>query len=992
LTRNVYPFVLLFAYINFAVADIVFVPEMYESIHRAISKCGAGDTVLVAPGIYERTNLNLGDKPLTLASTFIFTNDVNDIYDTELRGDQVRSVISVYKGGENNINIIGFTISAGFSTYGGGMDIRDSNPLLKHLVITGNACGSGGGGAIFARGSSPVIENCLIGGNSSGDVGGGYYGKNSSNAVLRNVVFAGNAGTTLGGAVYLRDRSQTLFENVIFLNNQAMRGSAVALKYDNHAVLDKCLVIGGDRTSSSIIYSGLRSTSTVLGSTLRDFESNAYSGIWFEDVEGGVTRLHHSLKPGERSDAISKIYHYERIASHGKIDFLVSATDTMGQVGYPNDIDSNPLLQSFRFDGFEKLSNWAFQQLDFGEKVRKRNVEANRMLRAGEDHYVVERKLKKITPIQKNPGDDSASKYTSTFSEVDRRRIDKVSVEANYGKNFDALLEGYLRAGNIKAVSLMIEKNPMLERYIRLSDKRGYKSPLELAIGAQNIPLINLLIKKGASRDKGLAAAASQSDTTILEMFLHDGANVNACMGFNPENYDCFTAISAASKVGNLGMVKYLLRKGARPSDGIMEACENKNYEVAKLLLQRGASANTWRDEQSSLFARMVGKEDVEAVRLLLEFGADPNPQSVSKFDINPMELAEEIGNQEIYQMIKTNIRDRAGSGQNPTQDMLDAVVTGDYGLLAELVRVVDFAQNQLMSENPLMRAISIQDTTAMKIILKAGAPLNAGGHYEQDVIRLVMRFRDPSVFKCLLDYSPILMSDHSSDLYLSLELAYQTLLRNEVKVAQLLQEGAPAHVSDTYSDSPLLIAVEENHVGISYLLLENGALTQSNIQGNAALNIALEKNYFTQFELLTEAGVRHTERNITYYFCEAIEDKKDHIARTMIGAEYPLGADVNSSPLVAAIEADNAALVGLLLAAGADPNEKPERQYLPLFEAIHGGNPAIIKLLLLFGADRHSTDKYGDTAIEEARADRRNDIVKILQSYDPEQWVGLKN
>jgi len=88
---------------------------------------------------------------------------------------------------------------------------------------------------------------------------------------------------------------------------------------------------------------------------------------------------------------------------------------------------------------------------------------------------------------------------------------------------------------------------------------------------------------------------------------------------------------------------------------------------------------------------------------------------------------------------------------------------------------------------------------------------------------------------------------------------------------------------------------------------------------------------------------------------------------RTMLATGYSLEANVNTSPLVAGIEAQSPALVGLLLYAGADPNEKPERKWAPVFEAVYAGNPEVLKLLLIFGADRHVVDSSGDLPLDEA-------------------------
>jgi len=830
LTKIISAFALLVVYINFAYATIIFVPEEYESIGRAIAKCSEGDTVLVARGKYDETFLHLGDKSLTLASTYIFTKDINDIYETELRGDHARPVISIYGGGQKNINIIGFTLSGGSAPYGGGMDIFDSNPTLSHLIIVGNACGKGGGAGICARNSSPIIENCLIAGNASGDVAGGYYGKQGSNAILRNVIFAGNEGSTLGGAVYLRDRSQTLFENVLFLNNGALHGTALALKYDNQAILDRCLLVEKEYSNFSIVYSGLRSTTTLIRSTLRNTRhTNPNGTVRIENLESGLTHLYNSLRPGVGKGEEGRLYSYDRVSAYDKIDFVVSRTDKLGLPGYPEDSDSNPLLQSFGFESFERLNTWAGEHLGFSRKIRQNNIDGNRMLRAGQDHTIVMRSLEKLTPTDKNPLGNSEVKYSSQFTDLDRRRIANVSVDANDGKNFDALLEGYLEVGNLEAISLMLEKNPKLDRYIRLSGKREYKTPLELAIGSKNLPLINLLLEKGASPGKGLGGAAVLSDTTILAMLLRNSENVNECMGFDPENYDCYTALSSAAEAGNLGVVKYLLSKGAEPNYGIMEACENQHYEIARLLFEEGAPANISRDEQVSLFGRMIMKNDHEAVKLLMEYGAVVVPEYRNKFDVYPVEQAEQQGDSTMIELLKAHIKNRPLTAKDSLTLINDAVESGDHKWIREVAAWTDFTLIPLHIEGPLVRAIDNVDTLAMQILLEAGASLNASAYFEQNATNAAVVKRNPAVFRCLLEHSPALNATDNSILTPTIWLTYAILAGDDNLAISLLDSGAQPVFSTVNMEDPIQLAIEQENLLVTAALLKAGALEMNN-------------------------------------------------------------------------------------------------------------------------------------------------------------------
>lgn len=303
------------------------VPGDYATIMSAIQAASEGDTVLIAPGDY-RENLTInGPQSITIGSRYLISRDGIDIYNTRIIGDGSTSVITIMETELSPVAIVGLTVQGGAARYGGGFHIVKSNPHLSNLIITKNACRTGGGGGIYCFKSSILLENSLVFGNISGDVGGGYYGKEESQSILRNVVFMENSCKTLGGAAYLRDWSDTVFEDVLFVRNKGIIGSAVALKYESKALASHCLFIKPEKSFESVVYSGKQSNTILLQSTIEmPFTGYTATRLPFKDEDAGYTSMYNSIISTDQGQADSvRAYSYESVLSDGRINFKLQA-------------------------------------------------------------------------------------------------------------------------------------------------------------------------------------------------------------------------------------------------------------------------------------------------------------------------------------------------------------------------------------------------------------------------------------------------------------------------------------------------------------------------------------------------------------------------------------------------------------------------------------------------------------------------------------------
>ncbi|WP_395462785.1 ankyrin repeat domain-containing protein [Wolbachia endosymbiont of Cantharis cryptica] len=211
------------------------------------------------------------------------------------------------------------------------------------------------------------------------------------------------------------------------------------------------------------------------------------------------------------------------------------------------------------------------------------------------------------------------------------------------------------------------------------------------------------------------------------------------------------------------------------------------------------------------------------------------------------------------------------------------------------------------------------------------------------------------------------------------------------VKVKSLLETKINVDTKDWEKDTPLLLAIEGNHIETVRLLLQYKAnVNVKNRFGTIPLSSAIKKGYIEIAVLLLEHGADITFAG-TDVSAEWKNDNKFAIFVTEKGYTKILelllnrGVSVNlrqyndDTLLHLATRRGHTEVVALLLERGADINAEDALGLLPIHNAIFRKHIEIVRLLLKHRADPNSIGRFGDTPLHYAAEFGNAELAKFL-------------
>jgi hypothetical protein len=224
----------------------------YNTIQHAVDNAGAGEEIVVGPGIYQYfEDIDFKGKALTVRSTD--PNDPVVVAATVINGTGHGPAVTFAGGEDANSVLAGFTITGGNA----GIYCSAASPAVTFCNIVGNI----GAGIELHNGSNPTITHCdIVSNTGSGlamlDILGGRYSIYNK-PTITNCIITQNYRHGISGGM------PTVANCTIVANSQS-------------GISDSTPTI----TNSIIYHNGL-------DSDLVQIESNVTATITYTDVQGG---------------------------------------------------------------------------------------------------------------------------------------------------------------------------------------------------------------------------------------------------------------------------------------------------------------------------------------------------------------------------------------------------------------------------------------------------------------------------------------------------------------------------------------------------------------------------------------------------------------------------------------------------------------------------------------------------------------------------------
>ncbi len=294
---------------------------------------------------------------------------------------------------------------------------------------------------------------------------------------------------------------------------------------------------------------------------------------------------------------------------------------------------------------------------------------------------------------------------------------------------------------------------------------------------------------------------------------------------------------------------------------------------------------------------------------------------------------------------------------------LFEAIRNGNSAYIKAHSTKAELAVRDRRGATPLMHAAAFGNLETVKLLLDAGADVNAKNDF--DATALLWAARDVQKARLLIE--------HGADVNAQSKQGRTPLMLASLRnggadiVALMLAKGADVNRKDSRDSTALSLAASVGNVEAARMLIEKGALTEiPDRAGATALNhVALRKGTEATRLLIRDGANVNTFTTTT----------------GPPGPNGPLNR-TKVTPLHNAAGMGTPEMVQSLLGAGAKIESRDSRGLTPLHFALASDTPSleIVRKLIQAGADVNARDTSGETPLDWAEKFGYPDVIAALK------------
>ena len=467
----------------------------------------------------------------------------------------------------------------------------------------------------------------------------------------------------------------------------------------------------------------------------------------------------------------------------------------------------------------------------------------------------------------------------------------------------------------------------------------GMDTPLSCAISFGRPRVLRMFLETEAGR-KAISPGKTLNDLIRAEYRNFHGEYLDLCRLMLGNGADLDTDYMGIRTLANIAekqdytlfslLTEYTVRPGI--AEGAKAAMIHAAYMGRLRFIQRlidvGVSSNINFNHTTPL-GDAVRAGQTEAVRLLLENGAEPNLRSTD--NKLPMELVPD-GYEEITKLLIQHGATDPSDQPFGAEDLINTVKAGDLNTTRVLIIMgADPDAAGAEKEFPIEIASAEGNLEMVKTLLGGGASLNQTDSGRVNPLEKALENRHYNLYRYLLDQG----ANPSNG------TRFNSIFRDAVKTGDINL------ITDTIRHSHLRDVDE--------------LVYYSTGEDRSMLHIA------------ADAG----NLDVVTFFIDS-------------GASLDRQSTNGITPLISAAAHGNVDIINLLLDWGANPNieadKKTNRLLTPLIAAAAVNSRACVELLLKAGADATVQNKNGETALDLAKSD---EVRALLETAGAEAAIG---